>query len=124
MALSSTRVLKGHTKTVFDTLNTKAHLLGESPDEFAEAMAAAVLTAYDDKIRYIVVTDDYVAYGPYATKKAAANAITRGHCAHRPNTKALVMPLGASPKDHDIPVIVAQHDWEEVALFEMEDGDE
>lgn len=124
MALSGTRVLKAHTQAVFDTLNSKAHLLSESPAEFADAMAAAVLTANDSKIRYIVVTDDYVAYGPYATKKAANNAVMRGHCAHRHDTQALVLPLGASPKDHDIPVIVPSPDGEQLTLFDLEDSDE
>jgi hypothetical protein len=86
---------------VLTTLNNEAWLLSSAPEEFAQRMAEAVLTA-GDKTRYVVVTSDYLAYGPYATRNAATNAVLKGFAAYRPHTEAMVLPLAPSPTKADL----------------------
>lgn len=89
-----TRVLKGHKKAVLDSLSETDVT---DADDLATRVATAVLTAYDDKMRYVIVTDDYLAFGPYATRTSAEKVATKGLCAFRAGTKAMVLPMKPSP---------------------------
>ena len=93
----SIRILKKHKQAVLDTLSELAAEGNTDPDVLAMRVAEAVLGAYDEKVRYTVVTSDNIGYGPYATSDAAHKAIAKGLCAFHPGTKAIVIPTQQAP---------------------------
>ncbi len=113
MSLDETRVLKAHREAVREALEQKH----EDADTLFASVAQAVLTAVDHKIRYIVVTDDYLAFGPYASRKAAETAISKGNMAHRHGTQAMVLPMKPSPTKQDGRTVVVPPDNEQLAMF-------
>ena len=70
--------------------------------DLVERICAGVISADDDKARYIIGTQDphgnHVFYGPYATADAANKAVDLGLCAHIEGTSALAFPLVPAPK--------------------------
>lgn len=73
-----------------------------NPAAFAEELAAAVLTADDEKLRYCVVTQNpkkevYV-FGPYGTRETATKAISTGALASVEKTIGGIFPLIPAPK--------------------------
>jgi hypothetical protein len=103
--------------TVIDNIDLIA--AGGNPQEFAEKVAMAVVTAEDSKVRWVVVTSDRVVFGPYAAAASAHKAIDKGLCASRSGTKAMVLPMTAAPRagrhTENDPVVSGQ-----MTLFEME----
>lgn len=101
----NTRVLKPHKDAALAALVAGPY---ESSNELLDAIATAVLTATDDKMRYVVVSQDRqtripVAFGPYASRSTAEKAIARGYCAWTERTDAMVIPLTPAPKKADLP---------------------
>lgn len=94
--MKRTRVLKKHTLAVGEALDNLAQCAGDS-DTICHFIAEAVLTAYDGQLKYVVVNDDHVVFGPYSTREAAYKAIERGYCADRHDQRAMVLPMKAAP---------------------------
>jgi hypothetical protein len=121
--MRSIRVLKAHREAVLKAIPDNAWLLQEKPNEFAARVAEAVLTA-GDRLEYIVVTSDYVAFGPYASRATATKMILKGLAAHRPGTDAMVLPMHPSPTVADLKNPehhVIKSDYEQLELFSMEE---
>lgn len=117
------RTTKAQRVAAISTVIANINLLapGGDPQEFAEMVANAVITAEDDKVRWVVVTSDHVVFGPYAAAATAHKVIAKGLCANHPGTKAMVLPMSPAPKagkhsENDV-VISGQ-----MALFDVEDA--
>ena len=95
-AADGIRVLKRHLEAVERVLRDLEP--GEDAAAIAARIASAVLTAYDDQMRYVVVTSDYVVFGPYASRESARKAIDAGLCANRAGTFAMVLPMKPVPR--------------------------
>jgi len=94
--MKRTRILKRHKLAVKDALDSLAQYEGDS-DAICHHIAEAVLTAYDDTLKYVVVNDDHLVFGPYASRASAYKAIERGYCADRHGQRAMVLPMKAAP---------------------------
>jgi hypothetical protein len=93
------RITVGQKRAVIGVLSQAS--MYPTPDALAEAVAAAVVSAEDAKVKYAVVTTEPGAvwcFGPYASHATAAKTAASGHCATRPGARARVVPLIASPK--------------------------
>lgn len=113
MSMDDTRVLKAHKEAVKSAIESGA----ETADALFGSVAQAVLTALDNKIRYVVVTDDYLAFGPYASRGAAENAIAKGNMAFREGTRAMVLPMSPSPKAQIGKTVLKHPHAEQLPLF-------
>jgi len=109
--VSNPRVQVEHSRAVVSILGegvlaTMAPVLGASSgDALAHDIAAAVLGAYDDTTRYVVLVrepDDagLTVFGPYATAAAAEKALHEGHAfaLRQQGALARIYPLTPSPK--------------------------
>lgn len=101
----NTRVLKAHKDAALAALIAGPY---GSSSELLDAIATAVLTAADDKMKYVVVSQDRtsrtaIAYGPYSSRAVANKAIARGYCAWTELTDAMVIPMTPAPKKADLP---------------------
>lgn len=74
-------------------------------DTAATTIAAAVLSATDDKTRYVVLVREpedagLTVFGPYATYDAAHKALAEGHAfaLRSQGAKCAIFPLTPSPK--------------------------
>ena len=125
---SKTRVLSKHIKAarqaLADTPEQVAH--GASGDEVAKHLATEVLTAYDDVMKFIVVTDDNIGFGPYPSRKAANLAIEKGNCTYRLGQKVIVIPVKPSPRKSNVMEYpnVPLAEAEQLALWELPPTDD
>jgi hypothetical protein len=119
----NTRVLRAHKDAALAALIAGPY---GSSNELLDAIATAVLTAADDKMRYVVVSQDRasrttLAYGPYASRGVAEKAIDRGYCAWTEHTDAMVVPMTPAPKKADLPSKPkrkpGQQNWEQMEMF-------
>lgn len=117
-SLAGTRVLKKHKRAVAEALAGLAACGGDS-DTICHFIAEAVLTAYDDQMKYVVVTDDHVVFGPYSTREAAYKAIERGACAHRHGQRAMVLPMRAAPGVRTAKVVKVPAPTEQLPLWDV-----
>lgn len=109
--MSNPRALKGHIDAVIDVLGegairTLAPVYGVTHEELAARIALAVLTAYDDTTRYVVLVREpedsgLTVFGPYATYEAARTALAEGHAFALRSNGALcaIHPLTVAPRN-------------------------
>lgn len=95
---TGTRVLSAHWNAVIDSWGQAgmAMAVGGLPAA-AKVIAEAVITATDDKARWVVVSRGLI-YGPYATCAAARKAIDSGHLGTSPGESAQISVLIPAPK--------------------------
>lgn len=93
------RITVAQTKAVLGELMQASKYA--TPQQLAEAIAVAVVTANDDKTKYVVIAKEpkeIWVYGPYASFATAAKTAASGHCAHSTETRVVIRPLVSSPK--------------------------
>lgn len=116
--MRGTRVLKKHRAAVADAMAQLAACDGDA-DTICHFVAEAVLTAYDGQMKYVVVNDDHVAFGPYSTREAAYKAIERGHCASRHGQQAMVLPMKPSPTARTASSVVVPPPTSQLPLWDV-----
>jgi hypothetical protein len=95
-----TRVLSKHVSAVKAALAQLPELVegGQTSDDIAKHIATAVLTAYDDQMKYVIATDDRIAFGPFPNRTSAKTAIAKGHVAYRRGQRMMVLPMRPVPR--------------------------
>ena len=125
---AKTRVLSKHvaaTKAALESLPERvAH--GASGDDVAKHIATEVLTAYDDVMKFIVVTDDNIGFGPYPSRKAANLAVSKGNCTYRLGQRVIIIPVKPSPRKSNVMEYpeLPPTEAEQLALWELPPTDD
>ena len=98
--VGKTRVLSKHVEAVKLALAQLPELVktGASSTDVAKHIATAVLTAYDDQMKYVIATDDHIAFGPFPNRKSAKTAMAKGHVAYRKGQRMIVLPMRQVPR--------------------------
>lgn len=95
---TGTRVLSAHWRAVLDSWPTaKAAEAVGGPEAAAKVIAEAVITATDDKTKWVVMCEGLI-YGPYATSAAAQKAALSGSLGTRPESLGTISALIPAPK--------------------------
>jgi len=125
---AKTRVLSKHIKAAKLALSEIPARVadGADADEIAKHIATEVLTAYDDAMKYVVITDDNIGFGPYPSRKAANLAVEKGNCTYRLYQRVIVIPMKPSPRKSNLMEYPKQPEPEgkQLALWELPPTDD